>query len=81
VLRTGVLDPTGQATELPDIATELSLSGRDEARAALRRARRKLENWAGTDPEISFEAVLESVGSSPTRPTPGKDVRCNTTRR
>jgi hypothetical protein len=81
VLRTGVLDPTGQASELPDIATELSLSGRDEARAALRRARRKLENWAGTDPEISFEAVLETVGSSPTRPTPGKDVRCNTTRR
>jgi hypothetical protein len=81
VLRTGVLDPTGQATELPDIATELSLSGRDEARAALRRARRKLENWAGTDPEISFEAVLETVGSSPTRPTSGKDVRCNITRR
>jgi len=81
VLRTGVLDPTGQASELPDIATELCLSGRDEARAALRRARRKLENWAGTDPEISFEAVLESVGTSPTRATPGKDVRCNTTRR
>lgn len=45
--RSGALDPTGQGSELPDIAETLGLSGRAEARAALRRARRKLDSWAG----------------------------------
>jgi hypothetical protein len=44
--RSGALDPTGQGSELPDIAETLGLSGRAEARAALRRARRKLDSWA-----------------------------------
>ncbi|MEA3183807.1 MAG: hypothetical protein QOJ74_284 [Ilumatobacteraceae bacterium] len=43
--RTGALDPGGHGTELPDIATDLGLQGRAEARAALRRARRKLDAW------------------------------------
>ena len=43
--RTGALDPTGQGVELPEIADELGLDGRAEARAALRRARRKLDTW------------------------------------
>ncbi|MGZ4725329.1 MAG: hypothetical protein ACXV8L_14085 [Ilumatobacteraceae bacterium] len=43
--RTGALDPGGHATELPDIAADLGLDGRNEARAALRRARRKLDSW------------------------------------
>lgn len=46
--RTGALDPTGQAVELPEIADELGLDGRSEARAALRRARRKLDSWMDT---------------------------------
>jgi hypothetical protein len=41
--RTGVLDPAGRSEELPEIAARLGMSGRSEARAALRRARRKLE--------------------------------------
>ncbi len=41
--RTGVLDPAGRAQELPEIAAHLGMAGRSEARAALRRARRKLE--------------------------------------
>lgn len=45
--RSGALDPSGHGSELPDIAVELGLSGRAEARAALRRARRKLDSWAG----------------------------------
>jgi hypothetical protein len=44
--RTGVLDPGGHCSELPDIAEQLALDGRPEARAALRRARRKLDAWA-----------------------------------
>ncbi len=48
--RSGALDPTGHGTELPEIATDLGLGGRAEARAALRRARRKLDAWtAGHD--------------------------------
>ncbi len=43
--RSGALDPGGHGSELPDIAADLGLSGRAEARAALRRARRKLDNW------------------------------------
>jgi hypothetical protein len=43
--RTGALDPGGHATELPDIAADLGLEGRNEARAALRRARRKIDAW------------------------------------
>lgn len=80
VLRTGVLDPTGSTTELPDIATELSLSGRAEARAALRRARRKVEQWANTVAETA-DPVLEPVAAMPTRITPGTDVRNDITRR
>jgi hypothetical protein len=41
--RSGALDPGGHGAELPEIAEDLGLSGRSEARAALRRARRKLE--------------------------------------
>jgi hypothetical protein len=41
--RTGVLDPAGRSEELPEIAARLGMAGRSEARAALRRARRKLE--------------------------------------
>ena len=44
--RTGVLDPSGHCAELPDIAENLGLAGRDAARAALRRARRKVDAWA-----------------------------------
>lgn len=44
--RTGALDPGGFGTELPEIADDLGLSGRSEARAALRRARRKLDAWS-----------------------------------
>ncbi|HEY4330916.1 MAG TPA: hypothetical protein VGM78_00035 [Ilumatobacteraceae bacterium] len=44
--RSGALDPGGYGTELPDIAEDLGLDGRGEARAALRRARRKLDAWA-----------------------------------
>jgi hypothetical protein len=51
--RTGVLDPGGHCTELPDIAEDLGLDGRGEARAALRRARRKLDAWA-RDAQRSF---------------------------
>ena len=58
VLRTGVVDPTGHMTELPDIAEELSLAGRAEARAALRRARRKLETLVGNLEQFS-NLVLE----------------------
>lgn len=46
--RTGALDPNGQAVELPEIADELGLQDRSEARAALRRARRKLDSWMVT---------------------------------
>jgi hypothetical protein len=46
--RTGALDPNGQAVELPEIAEELGLQDRSEARAALRRARRKLDTWMVT---------------------------------
>jgi hypothetical protein len=46
--RTGALDPNGQAVELPEIADELGLADRSEARAALRRARRKLDSWMVT---------------------------------
>ena len=60
MLRTGVVDPTGHMTELPDIATELSLTGRAEARAALRRARRKLETLVGNLEQFS-NLVLESA--------------------
>jgi hypothetical protein len=60
VLRTGVVDPTGHMTELPDIASELALSGRAEARAALRRARRKLETLVGNLEQFS-NLVLESA--------------------
>jgi hypothetical protein len=45
--RSGALDPGGHGSELPDIAETLGLSGRAEARAALRRARRKLDSWVG----------------------------------
>ncbi|MCE9620934.1 MAG: hypothetical protein K8R99_01165 [Actinomycetia bacterium] len=45
--RTGVLDPGGHGEELPDIAADLGLKDRSEARSALRRARRKIEAWAG----------------------------------
>jgi hypothetical protein len=51
--RTGVLDPGGHCTELPDIAADLALGGRSEARAALRRARRKLDAWAREVGDIS----------------------------
>ena len=51
--RTGVLDPGGHCTELSDIAEDLGLDGRGEARAALRRARRKLDAWA-RDAQRSF---------------------------
>lgn len=44
--RSGALEPNGCGAELPDIADTLGLSGRAEARAALRRARRKLDAWA-----------------------------------
>ncbi|MEZ5257715.1 MAG: hypothetical protein R2705_12715 [Ilumatobacteraceae bacterium] len=44
--RSGALDPTGHGTELPEIADDLGLEGRAEARAALRRARRKLDAWS-----------------------------------
>lgn len=60
VLRTGVVDPTGHMTELPDIAEELALTGRAEARAALRRARRKLETLVGNLEQFS-NLVLESA--------------------
>jgi hypothetical protein len=43
--RSGALDPGGHGSELPDIAETLGMSGRGEARAALRRARRKLDSW------------------------------------
>jgi hypothetical protein len=46
--RTGALDPNGHAVELPEIADELGLQDRAEARAALRRARRKLDSWMGS---------------------------------
>jgi hypothetical protein len=46
--RTGALDPNGHAVELPEIADELGLADRSEARAALRRARRKLDTWMVT---------------------------------
>lgn len=46
ISRTGVLDPGGRGDELPEIADVLGLAGRAEARAALRRARRKLEGVA-----------------------------------
>lgn len=45
--RSGALDPHGCGSELPEIAVTLGLSGRAEARAALRRARRKLDAWSG----------------------------------
>lgn len=45
--RSGALDPSGHGSELPDIAETLGLSGRAEARAALRRARRKLDSLVG----------------------------------
>ncbi len=44
--RSGALDPSGHGTELPEIADDLGLDGRSEARAALRRARRKLDAWS-----------------------------------
>lgn len=53
--RTGALDPGGHATELPDIAADLGLQGRAEARAALRRARRKLDAW--TAENFSMESL------------------------
>ncbi len=53
--RTGALDPGGHATELPDIAIDLGLEGRSEARAALRRARRKLDAW--TSENFSAESL------------------------
>jgi hypothetical protein len=46
--RTGALDPNGHTVELPEIAEELGLQDRSEARAALRRARRKLDSWMVT---------------------------------
>jgi hypothetical protein len=46
--RSGALDPGGHGAELPEIAEDLGLSGRSEARAALRRARRKLETVSVT---------------------------------
>ncbi len=51
--RTGALDPGGFGTELPDIAEDLGLSGRSEARAALRRARRKLDAWAADSTSLA----------------------------
>jgi hypothetical protein len=53
--RTGVLDPGGHGTELPVIAADLGLQGRAEARAALRRARRKLDAW--TSQNFSMESL------------------------
>jgi hypothetical protein len=53
--RTGALDPGGHGTELPDIAADLGLQGRAEARAALRRARRKLDAW--TSENFSAESL------------------------
>ena len=53
--RTGALDPGGHATELPDIAADLGLRDRAEARAALRRARRKLDAW--TSGNFSAESL------------------------
>lgn len=50
--RTGALDPGGHAAELPDIAVDLGLKDRSEARSALRRARRKLEVWSADGQEI-----------------------------
>ncbi len=52
--RSGALDPGGYGTELPDIADDLGLEGRGEARAALRRARRKLDAWASDDRRMSL---------------------------
>ncbi len=46
--RSGALDPSGHGTELPEIADDLGLDGRSEARAALRRARRKLDAWSAS---------------------------------
>ena len=76
--RTGVLDPGGHGTELPDIAADLGLEGRAEARA-------------GTSPRSSKArcmgfaeflcGVLERMNSKPTPTKPGKDVRVIITRR
>jgi hypothetical protein len=52
--RTGALDPGGFGTELPEIAEDLGLSGRSEARAALRRARRKLDAWAADGSSLAL---------------------------
>jgi hypothetical protein len=52
--RSGALDPGGFGTELPDIAADLGLEGRSEARAALRRARRKLDAWAGDRSDLAL---------------------------
>ncbi|MCU1393727.1 MAG: hypothetical protein JWM34_2155 [Ilumatobacteraceae bacterium] len=52
--RTGALDPGGFGTELPEIAEDLGLNGRSEARAALRRARRKLDAWSATGATLAL---------------------------
>jgi hypothetical protein len=51
--RTGALDPGGFGNELPEIAEDLGLSGRSEARAALRRARRKIDAWAADSSSLA----------------------------
>jgi hypothetical protein len=50
--RTGTLDPGGHPSELPDIAVDLGLKDRSEARSALRRARRKLDALSADSQEI-----------------------------
>ncbi|MCU1389657.1 MAG: hypothetical protein JWL72_2995 [Ilumatobacteraceae bacterium] len=52
--RTGALDPGGFGTELPEIAEDLGLNGRSEARAALRRARRKIDAWSATGATLAL---------------------------
>jgi len=52
--RSGALDPSGHGTELPEIADDLGLDGRSEARAALRRARRKLDAWSAGPGRLSI---------------------------
>lgn len=55
--RSGALDPTGQGVELPEIADDLGLDGRSEARAALRRARRKLDTWLQTETAAEMRTI------------------------
>ena len=52
--RTGALDPGGFGNELPEIAEDLGLSGRSEARAALRRARRKIDAWTADGSSLAL---------------------------